>query len=113
MSVTPTLHLYVDSTNYDPPYYWMDVTVDVASGYEPVPGPIPGPATTSSPNQFHVDVDVLSSSGGSDTVEVDFGQITVDVQNDEIHAHLKNGSGVGSGIIRVQDAEERTKPLPE
>lgn len=112
MSVTPTLNLYVDSTNYDPPYYWMDVVIAPSSGHQPS-GLGVVPTATSNLNQFHVDVNVDSASGGNDTIEVDFGQIAVDVQNDEIHTNLKDGggNGVGGGIIKFEDAQEGTRPI--
>ena len=115
MSLTPTLNLHFDS-NYSPPWYWMYVIIDSGSGYEPLTPHSPGttPSVASPPTEFHVHVDVQNALGGSDSVLVDFGQLSADAENDEIHVHLidSGDSEVGGGIIRLEHAQEGLRPLP-
>lgn len=113
MSVTATLDLFVDSNNVPSPYYWLDVLIPISSNYEGIGHSAP-PTTTSPVNQFHVDVNVDTASGSTDTtVQVLLGELTVDVQNDEVHVHLKDGggNGVGEGVIAVADAKESARPI--
>ena len=112
MSLTPTLRLYKD-TNYTPTEWWMEVELDSTGSDEFVShGTVP---STASPGyEFHIDVNIQSPNNGNVLYEIDLGALDIDEEDGEIHIHLMDASSnpSGGGIVKAEDANQATKPIP-
>ncbi len=110
-NITPALALKFN--NPGTPYYWIDVALPTASGFEiSEHGEVPG--TASPANQIHVEVHLLSNNGGNETIQIDLGELPIDPNDGEVHIHLFDSQQQlqGGGIIKTEDATESAKPIP-
>ncbi len=114
MSVTPTLNLFVNSDEPQP-YYWLDVVVDTEEGYSLISHEVI-PTTPSPGEEFHIDVNIQESGDGDNPTKltIDLGTISLDPNDGEIHIHLLDAEkgDKGNGIVRAEEAQEATKPIP-
>ena len=109
-TMTPDMTLYVD--NSGTPYYWIDVTLPSNSGFEIMNhGEVP---EEDNPNdQIHIDVNLQSNNGGNETVQIDLGELPIDLEDGEIHIHLLDTAlqPKGGGIVKTEEATESAKPI--
>lgn len=106
----PELKLWVNTESTT--YYWIDVTLDSGSGYELI-SHNDVPEEDSPENEIHVGVNI-DSSGGSQTIQIDLGELPIDPESGEIHIHLldSQSQSQGGGVVRTEDATESAKPIP-
>lgn len=111
MQINPNLELYVDKSgeNY---YYWIDVTIPTEENMEFTShGSVP--ETANEEDELHIDVNLRAYVSGSTTIQVLIGEAPLDEENGEVHIHLfdQQSNPVGGGTVRVEEAQQATKPI--
>ncbi len=108
--ITPELKLvFWEGTN--PREYELRVTIDGQPSSTHVAATYSGNMNT--PNVLYVvNVNMTQSSQGLVNRRIDLGQLNIDPQNGEIEVNLMDGSTqIGFGSIRVEEAQQETRPL--
>jgi hypothetical protein len=107
-NITPEMTLYVESSGT--PIYSVDVTLPSNSGFEiSMHGDIPEEGNPE--NQIHVDVHLLSNTGGSEAIQIGLGELSIDQEGGEVHINLidEELQKKGGGIIKTEEATEDSK----
>ncbi len=109
--IDPELKLWVNTDGT--PYYWIDVTLPQGSGFQ-ISSHSSVPEVDDPENEIHFDVNLQSFVDGSETIQVDLGELPIDPTSGEVHVQLLDSQpqSQGKGVVRTEEATESAKPIP-
>ncbi len=111
--IIPELELtYLEGTN--PRHYALNIKIDGEQAHPNLMISDDGGAMTDPNDLFSVTVQMGSENTGRTEIDVDMGQHEFDSGESLVEVKLmQNNSTIGEGSIRVEEAQQESKPIGE